>query len=119
MDAMLASPSLMAVQRVGLDIGTMSQTTTVSKYYCDAKGQIDDPLKMSPQSKNLFCYKEMDIPDDMLLTHKEKSDQLPPSLHFANDLLLGKALCKQYIFPGIRNIIQNENPALPLKGFGL
>lgn len=49
----------------------------------------------------------MDIPEDMLLTHKEKSDQLPLSLHFANDLLLRDALCKQYFFPGIRNIIQN------------
>lgn len=116
---MLTSVSLSAVQRVGLDIGTVSQTTTVSKYYCDAKGQIDDPLKTSPQSKNLFYYKEMDIPDDMLLMHKGKSDQLPPSLCFTNDLLLGEALCKQYFFPGIRNITQNENPGLPLKDFGL
>lgn len=61
----------------------------------------------------------MDIPDDMLLTHKGKSDQLPPSVHLANDLLLGEALCKQYFFPGIRNIIQHENPALSLKDFGL
>lgn len=61
----------------------------------------------------------MDIPDDMLFMHKGKSDQLPPSLHFANDLLLGEALCKQYFFPDIGNIIKNENPALPLKDFGL
>lgn len=61
----------------------------------------------------------MEIPDDMLLTHKGKSDQLPPSLHFADDLLLGEVLCKQYFFPDTRNIIQNGNSALPLKDFGL
>lgn len=97
----------------------MTQTTTVSKYYCDAKGQIDDPLKMSAQSKNLSYHQEMNIPDDMLLMHNGKFDQLPPSHHFANDLLLGKALCKQYFFPDIWNIIQNENPVLPLKDFCL
>jgi len=57
----------------------------------------------------------MSIPDDMLLTHNRKFDQLPPSHHFANHLLLEKALRKQYFFPDIWNIINNENPALSLK----
>lgn len=61
----------------------------------------------------------MNIPDDMLLMHNGKFDQLPPSHHFANELLLGKAPCKQYFFPDIWNIIQNENPVLPLKDFCL
>lgn len=42
---MLTSLSLSAVQSW---LGYMNWTTTVSKYYCDVKGQIDDPLKMSP-----------------------------------------------------------------------
>lgn len=59
----------------------------------------------------------MNIPDDMLLMHNGKFDQLPPSHHFANELLLGKAPCKQYFFSDIWNIIQNT--VLPLKDFCL
>lgn len=61
----------------------------------------------------------MNIPDDMLLTYNGKFDQLPPSHRFAKDLLLGKALCKQYFFPDVWNTIQNENPVLRLKDFCL